>query len=106
MPAPTASSSARRHPHSGAPSIWRPIASSPGSWQPVSRKAPGANVLGDPRTALAWLANELSALGVTLAAGQTVTTGTCVTPMAIAPGDTVEADFGALGRMGCRFADS
>jgi 2-keto-4-pentenoate hydratase len=66
----------------------------------------GANVLGDPRTALAWLANELSALGVTLAAGQTVTTGTCVTPMAIAPGDTVEADFGALGRMGCRFADS
>ncbi len=63
----------------------------------------GANVLGDPRLALTWLANELSSLGVTLAAGQIVTTGTCVTPMAIAPGDVVAADFGALGRMGCRF---
>ncbi len=63
----------------------------------------GANVLGDPRIALTWLANELSTLGITLAAGQTVITGTCVTPMAIAPGEVVEADFGELGRMGCRF---
>ena len=63
----------------------------------------GANVLGDPRIALTWLANELSSLGVTLAAGQTVTTGTCVTPMAIEPGDVVAADFGDLGRVGCRF---
>jgi 2-keto-4-pentenoate hydratase len=66
----------------------------------------GANVLGDPRTALTWLANELSSLGLTLAAGQTVTTGTCVTPMPIAPGDVVAADFGELGRMGCRFAEA
>ncbi len=66
----------------------------------------GAEVLGDPRTALTWLANELSALGLTLAAGQTVTTGTCVTPMAIAPGDVVRADFGELGRVGCRFTDA
>lgn len=64
----------------------------------------GANVLGDPRIALAWLVNELSSLGITLAAGQVVTTGTCVTPMEIRPGDVVEADFGALGRVGCRFA--
>jgi 2-keto-4-pentenoate hydratase len=63
----------------------------------------GANVLGDPRIALTWLANELSSLGVTLAAGQTVTTGTCITPMAIGPGDVVVADFGDLGRVGCRF---
>lgn len=61
----------------------------------------GANVLGDPRVALTWLANEVSALGVTLGAGQIVTTGTCVTPMAIAPGDRVTADFGALGTMSC-----
>lgn len=57
----------------------------------------GAAVLGDPRVALAWLANELSRLGITLRRGQIVTTGTCVTPMAIAPGDVVTADFGALG---------
>lgn len=57
----------------------------------------GANALGDPRLALAWLANELSALGTTLAAGQVVTTGTCVVPMPIAPGVEVVADLGILG---------
>jgi 2-keto-4-pentenoate hydratase len=58
----------------------------------------GANALGDPRLALAWLANELSGLGITLAAGQVVTTGTCVVPMPIAPGVEVVADLGILGR--------
>jgi 2-keto-4-pentenoate hydratase len=57
----------------------------------------GANVLGDPRVALAWLANELSRLGITLRKGQMVTTGTCIPPLAINPGDTVTADFGSLG---------
>lgn len=57
----------------------------------------GSNVLGDPRVALAWLANELSRLGIPLAAGQIVTTGTCVIPMAIGPGDCVRGDFGSLG---------
>jgi len=59
----------------------------------------GANVLGDPRLALAWLVNELSSLGLTLEAGQVVTTGTCVVPIPIAPGDHVTADFGVLGRV-------
>jgi 2-keto-4-pentenoate hydratase len=57
----------------------------------------GANVLGDPRIALTWLANELSHHGVTLKRGQVVTTGTCIKPLAIARGDTVAADFGVLG---------
>ena len=65
----------------------------------------GSNVLGDPRVALTWLANELSSLGVTLAAGQIVTTGTCITPMEIRPADVVVADFGVLGRIGCRIAE-
>lgn len=64
----------------------------------------GAQALGDPRVALAWLANELSTLGVGLRAGQVVTTGTCVTPMAIAPGATVRAHFGALGGVSLRLA--
>ncbi len=63
----------------------------------------GTNVLGDPRIALAWLVNELSGLGITLRAGQVVTTGTCVTPLPIAPHDTVAADFGVLGRIAIRF---
>ena len=63
----------------------------------------GGNVLGDPRIALTWLVNELSIYQITLAAGQYVTTGTCMIPLEIQAGDTVVADFGALGRIGCSF---
>jgi 2-keto-4-pentenoate hydratase len=64
----------------------------------------GANVLGDPRLALAWLANDRIVQGGALRAGEIVTTGTCIVPAAIAPGDVVEADFGVLGRVGLRFS--
>jgi 2-keto-4-pentenoate hydratase len=57
----------------------------------------GANVLGDPRVALTWLVNELRTYGDGITAGQFVTTGTCVIPVAIKPGDRVVADFGDLG---------
>ncbi|MEQ6413420.1 2-oxopent-4-enoate hydratase, partial [Salmonella enterica subsp. enterica serovar Enteritidis] len=43
----------------------------------------GKNVLGDPRVALAWCATELRALGLTLRAGEVVTTGTCHPPLPI-----------------------
>ena len=74
-----------------------------GSARRYAREGIGANVLGDPRIALTWLANELSGLGVTLAAGQFVTTGTCVVPLEIVAGDGVTADFGVLGRTSARF---
>jgi 2-keto-4-pentenoate hydratase len=64
----------------------------------------GSNVLGDPRIALTWLVNELSAIGVTLSAGKIVTTGTCLTPLEIQPADIVSMDFGLLGQVSCRFA--
>jgi 2-keto-4-pentenoate hydratase len=41
---------------------------------------------------------------MTLAAGQVVTTGTCLVPMDVAPRDEVEVEYGALGRVGIRFA--
>ncbi|MSP05006.1 MAG: hydratase [Acetobacteraceae bacterium] len=63
----------------------------------------GRNVLGDPRVALTWLVNELSQHGLTLRAGQVVTTGTCAIPLPIAPGAEMIADFGALGRVCTRF---
>ena len=63
----------------------------------MAREGAGANVLGDPRVALTWLVNELSALNLTLHAGEVVTTGTCLVPLAIAPGDRFTADFGTLG---------
>jgi 2-keto-4-pentenoate hydratase len=64
----------------------------------------GKNVLGDPRVALAWLANELSGLGVTLKAGEIVTTGTCHPPLPIQAGDVFAVDFGVLGKVSVRFA--
>jgi 2-keto-4-pentenoate hydratase len=64
----------------------------------------GAQVLGDPRIALTWLANELSRHGLTLKAGEVVTTGTCVKPVAVAPGDRALGDFGTLGRVAVAFA--
>jgi 2-keto-4-pentenoate hydratase len=65
----------------------------------------GANVLGDPRIALAWLVNELSRLSITLRAGQVVTTGTCLVPLPIEPGDRVRVDFGRLGAVEVRMAN-
>jgi 2-keto-4-pentenoate hydratase len=63
------------------------------------REGVGANVLGDPRLALAWLVNELSGTGITLRAGEVVTTGTCIVPPPIDAGDRIEMDFGVLGRV-------
>jgi 2-keto-4-pentenoate hydratase len=64
----------------------------------------GRNVLGDPRIALAWLANELRGLGITLRAGEVVTTGTCHPPLPIQAGDLVAADFRAIGKVSVSLA--
>ena len=60
-------------------------------------------LLGDPRIALTWLANELSELGIELKAGQVVTTGTCLTPLPVGPGDEVSGDFDIVGNVAFRF---
>lgn len=70
-----------------------------------TRTGKGGFVLGDPRIALTWLANELSGLGVALRAGEVVTTGTCIAPPPIAPGDRVRVDFGALGGVEIRMVE-
>ncbi len=70
----------------------------------VAERGSGANVLGDPRLALTWLANDRSRRGDSLRAGEIVTTGTCVKPVTIAPGDEVVADFGVLGTVGVAFS--
>lgn len=63
----------------------------------------GRNVLGDPVAALVWLVNELACTGRTLHAGQFVTTGACVPPIPVLPGQQVDADFGWVGRITARF---
>lgn len=63
----------------------------------------GANVLGDPRLALTWLANELISHGMHLKKGDTVITGTCVVPVPVTEGDQMVADFGDLGQVAVQF---
>jgi 2-keto-4-pentenoate hydratase len=64
----------------------------------------GGNALGDPRIALAWIVNELSGLGLTMEAGQVVTTGTCVVPIPVVPGDEVRANYGEFGELSVKFS--
>ena len=70
----------------------------------ITHDGGGANVLGDPRIALTWIANELRAHGVTLGEGQFVTTGACVAPLPIGPGEVVTGDYGAFGTLEVHFA--
>jgi 2-keto-4-pentenoate hydratase len=64
----------------------------------------GANVLGDPRAALTWLANDLHRFGEQLRSGEIVTTGTCAKPLPLEPDVEIEADFGVLGSVRARIA--
>ena len=63
----------------------------------------GANALGDPRLALTWIANHLSKRGISLKPADIVTTGTCIKPAEIGPGDQMIADFPGLGRVTVAF---
>lgn len=65
----------------------------------------GGNVLGDPKVAMTWIANEMSRYGVPLRKGQYVTTGTCVVPLTIKPGDKIVGDYGDLGRLELEFIE-
>jgi 2-keto-4-pentenoate hydratase len=95
-----------------APAAWRTLdlaahavtaAVVRGDGQAWHRAGSGAAVLCDPRVALTWLVNELRVLGLGTQAGLFVTTGTCMQPLEVTPGDTVEVDFGVLGRLSVDF---
>ena len=63
----------------------------------------GANVLGHPLNAIAWLAGALPEHGLALRAGDLVTTGVCTDSIhPTGPGESVRADFGALGTVTAR----
>jgi 2-keto-4-pentenoate hydratase len=60
----------------------------------------GAAALGDPLHAVAWLANTLHPLGVTLQAGHVVMTGALHASVPLAEGDVFRAEFDVLGPVG------
>ncbi|HVX23164.1 MAG TPA: 2-keto-4-pentenoate hydratase [Acidimicrobiales bacterium] len=57
----------------------------------------GAAVLGNPVSAVAWLANSLHQMGVALEAGHVVLPGSCTRAVDVVPGDVVRAEFDGLG---------
>jgi 2-keto-4-pentenoate hydratase len=63
----------------------------------------GADVLGHPHNALAWLANHLAAQGRGLHAGQIVLTGSLVKTLWLKAGDSVVMQLDGLGRVEARF---
>ena len=63
----------------------------------------GADVLGHPHHALAWLANHLAAEGRGLHAGQIVLTGSLVKTAWLKPGDHVVMELEGLGKVEARF---
>jgi 2-keto-4-pentenoate hydratase len=63
----------------------------------------GAAVLGDPLAAVAWAANTLGPLGVTLEAGHLVMPGAMHASIPVAAGDEIRARFERLGPVSVRF---
>jgi 2-keto-4-pentenoate hydratase len=63
----------------------------------------GADVLGHPHHALAWLANHLAADGRGLRAGQIVLTGSLVKTIWLKPGDRVTMELSGLGSVAVAF---
>ena len=60
-------------------------------------------VLGNPVTAVAWLARKVDSFGVRLRAGDIVLPGSCTRAIDARPGDTFVADFTGLGSVRLSF---
>jgi 2-keto-4-pentenoate hydratase len=65
----------------------------------------GADVLGHPHNALAWLANHLAEEGKGLHAGQIVLTGSLVKTVWLNAGDSVVMELEGLGTVAASFRD-
>ncbi|MDT5371041.1 MAG: 2-keto-4-pentenoate hydratase [Mycobacterium sp.] len=60
-------------------------------------------VLGNPVTAVAWLARKVDSFGVRLKAGDVVLPGSCTRAIDARPGDAFVADFAGLGSVRLSF---
>jgi 2-keto-4-pentenoate hydratase len=60
-------------------------------------------VLGNPVTAVAWLARKVDSFGVRLKAGDVVLPGSCTRAIDARPGDQFVADFAGLGSVRLTF---
>jgi 2-oxo-3-hexenedioate decarboxylase/2-keto-4-pentenoate hydratase len=89
-------------PRSAAPDLLAVIGRATVNGAEVSRGT-GADVLGHPHNALAWLANHLAADGNALRAGDIVLTGSLVKTLWLKAGDSVTMDLSGLGSVSADF---
>lgn len=61
-------------------------------------------VLGNPASAVCWLANKLGNFGMGLEAGQVVMPGSCTRAVPVQAGDHVRGEFDGLGCVSVRFS--
>ncbi|MFD0522293.1 2-keto-4-pentenoate hydratase [Paractinoplanes durhamensis] len=73
--------------------------------EPVAQGRSDA-VLGNPVTAVAWLARTVAGFGVRLRAGHLVLPGACARAVDAAPGDEFRAEFTGLGEVRLSFRDA
>jgi 2-keto-4-pentenoate hydratase len=62
-------------------------------------------VLGNPVTAVAWLARKVAGFGVHLEAGHVILPGSCTRAIDARPGDDFHAEFEGLGSVALSFTD-
>lgn len=74
-------------------------------WRNGEQVAEGRSdaVLGDPTTAVAWLARKVAGFGVRLRAGHLVLPGSCTRAIDVRPGDQFRAEFDGLGTVSVSF---
>jgi len=65
----------------------------------------GANTMGDPLSAVVWLANRLGEEGRVLEGGSVVLTGGLTRAHPVGPGGTFVAEFGGLGAVRVHFEE-
>lgn len=65
----------------------------------------GAAALGHPANAIAWLANALGNLGVSLKAGEVILSGSLAAMAPVQAGDNLQVSIGGLGSCNVRFTE-
>lgn len=71
----------------------------------VRGSATGVEVMGNPLSLVAIIANKIGAYGEMLKAGMVLMTGSIVTAMPVVPGDDLTVEFTRIGNLNTRFTD-
>jgi 2-oxopent-4-enoate/cis-2-oxohex-4-enoate hydratase len=69
----------------------------------IAATGAGAAALGNPLTAVAWLANTLGELGMSLKAGEVILSGSLAAMLPVQAGDSLRMSLGGIGSATVRF---